>query len=346
MLKSAVSILMSVLFLILAPVFATAQDKGEIYYLIPDSGGPFYPESAKVMAHFLDQIGYKVTTLDATNKSDVQLNQIDNVINLKPKAMVIAAVDFDAVVPGVERAQAAGIPVIAFDRPITSAKLALTSVAGTIEIGHDAAKQTIRLLTERKGAVKGKVLQITGDPGDSYSVSVKGAFDEIMAAYPDVKIETKAAMQWEPTNAANIAQDYLQTNPDVDLIFYHSGYLASAVVAILQAAGKKPGDILMLDADGDIGGLAQIRAGWQQVAVGAPMFAQAYGVAMFLDKIIRGEPLKAGEYEVLGLKSVLTDEAWGPNLKIPGALVTKENVDDPLHWANLKLPPQKVEPVK
>ncbi|MBY5406685.1 sugar ABC transporter substrate-binding protein [Rhizobium leguminosarum] len=344
--KYLLTMLLAVTMTAMVSLAAKAQEKGEVYYLIPDSGGPFYPESAKVMSYFLEQVGYKLTTLDATQKSDIQLNQIDNVINLKPKAMVVAAVDFDAVVPGIERARAAGISVMAFDRQISSTKLDLTSVAGTVEIGHNAAEQAIRLLKERKGQAKGKVLQITGDPGDSYSVSVRGAFDEVIAKYPDIKVETKAAMQWEPTNAANITQDYLQTNPDVDMIFYHSGYLASAVVAILQSAGKKPGDILMLDADGDIGGLAQIRAGWQQIAVGAPMYAQAYAIAMFLDKILKGEPLKAGEYEVLGLKSELTDEKWGPNLKIPGALVTKDNVDDPIHWANGKLPTQKVVPVQ
>jgi ribose transport system substrate-binding protein len=322
-----------------------AETKGKIYYFIPDSGGPFYPDSAKVLEQFLGQEGYEVTTLDATNKSDLQLNQIDNVINLKPKAIIVAAVDFDAVVPGIEKAVAAGIPAISFDRQIKGAKLGLTSLAGTTEIGHSAAEQTIDLLKKRYGEVKGKVLQITGDPGDAYSVSVREGFDEIMKDHPNVSVVTKAAMQWEPTNAANIAQDQLQTTPNTDVIFYHSGYLASAVVAVVQGAGKKAGEVMMLDADGDPGGLAQIRAGWEQVAVQQPMQAQCYAIAMFLDKILRGQEIKAGKYEVLGLPSELTIEKWGPNIKIPGNVITKANVDDPSNWGNGKAPSVEVRPV-
>jgi len=64
---------------------------------------------------------------------------------------------------------------------------------------------------------------------------------------------------------------------------------------------------------------------------------------MFLDKVIRGEDIKAGKYEVMGLPSELTVEKWGPNIKIPGSVITKANVDDPSNWGNGKIPSVKVE---
>ena len=59
---------------------------------------------------------------------------------------------------------------------------------------------------------------------------------------------------------------------------------------------------------------------------------------MFMDKIVGKQEIKPGEYDVLGLKSTVTNEAWGPNIKIPGAAITKDNVDDPAFWGNLKPP--------
>jgi ribose transport system substrate-binding protein len=317
---------------------AFAESKGTIAYLLPDSGGPFYPDAGKILKEFLQQEGYDLTILDSNNKSDVQLNQIDNVINLKPKAIIVAAVDFDAVVPGVEKAKAAGIPTIAFDRQIKGTTVGLTSVAGAVEIGQIAADQAADLLKARYGQVKGNVLEITGDPGDAYSVSLREGFDGKMKAFPDVKLVTKPAMQWEPTNAANVAQDQLQAVPNTDLIFYHSGYLASAVTAVVQAGGKKAGEVMMIDGDGDPGGLTQIRAGWQQVSVQQPMPAQVYAIAMFLDKVLKGEQIKPGKYDVLGLEGTMTNEKWGPNLKIPGSVITKANVDGPSNWGNGKVP--------
>jgi ribose transport system substrate-binding protein len=43
---------------------------------------------------------------------------------------------------------------------------------------------------------------------------------------------------------------------------------------------------------------------------------------------------------------VLAIEAWGPNIKIPGAAITTENVDDPKFWGNLKPPTEAVTPVE
>ena len=102
---------------------------------------------------------------------------------------------------------------------------------------------------------------------------------------------------------------------------------------------------MMIDGDGDPGGLTQIRAGWQQVSVQQPMPAQVYAIAMFLDKVLKGEEIKPGKYDVLGLEGTMTNEKWGPNLKIPGSVITKANVDDPSNWGNGKVPQVKVQPV-
>ena len=66
---------------------------------------------------------------------------------------------------------------------------------------------------------------------------------------------------------------------------------------------------------------------------------------MFADKVAGKQPLKPGTYDVLGLKASLTNEAWGPNLKIPGAAITKDNVDDPKFWGNLKPPADPIKTV-
>ena len=42
----------------------------------------------------------------------------------------------------------------------------------------------------------------------------------------------------------------------------------------------------------------------------------------------------------------LTDEAWGPNIKIPGAAIDKSNVDNPAFWGNMKPPTETVKAVE
>ena len=322
---------------------AFAQGKGMIYYLVPTLLDEFQTGSIDAITKFMGDVGYEVTALDAQNRSDLQLNQVDDVLNLDPAAVVLAAVDFDAIKPGIEKLRAAGIPVMIFDRQITSTPSDLTSVAGTVEIGHIAADEALRLLTEKNGAPRGKILQILGDPGDPYTLDIQMGFEEKLAEFPDIEIITHAAMQWDATNAGNIAQDQLLTNPDIDLIFSHAAHLSVAVAAVLEAQGKQPGDILMMSSNGAPVGLDLIRDGWLQVEVEQPLYAQAAALAIFADKVVNHEELQPGTYDITGLQSELTIEDWGPNIKIPGAAITPDNVDDPKFWGNLQPP---TEPVK
>ena len=169
---------------------------------------------------------------------------------LKPAAIVLAAVDFNALKPSIEKARAAGIPVMIFDRQITSTPSDLTSVAGTVEIGYVAAGEIQRLLKEKKGDVKGKILQVLGDPADPYTLDIQKGFEEKMKEFPGVQIISLPAMQWEASNAGTIVADQLVANPDIDLIFVHAAHLAVAAVASLEAKGKKPGDVMLVSSNG------------------------------------------------------------------------------------------------
>jgi ribose transport system substrate-binding protein len=325
---------------------AFAQSKGTIYYMVPTLLDEFQTASVDAITKFMKDVGYEVKALNADNKTDEQQSQMDNVINLKPKAIILAAVDFNALAPYIDKARNAGIPVMIFDRQITTTKSDLTSVAGTVEIGHIAADQIQALLKKKNGAVKGKVLQVLGDPGDPYTLDIQKGFEEKMKAFPDVKIISQPAMNWEASNAGTIVADQLVANPDIDLIFVHAAHLAVAAVASLEAKGKKPGDVLLVSSNGAPVGLDLIRKGWEQVEVEQPLFAQAAALAMFADKVVNKQEIKPGHYKVLGLDSEMTIESWGPNIKIPGAAISKDNVDEPKFWGNMKAPSEPVQSVE
>jgi ribose transport system substrate-binding protein len=330
----------------LFPLAAAAQDKGLVVNLIPQLTDEFQTESKSAMESLIRSAGYEVMSMNAQQRADHQLNQLDDALLLDPKAIVIAAVDFDSVIPGIEEARKAGVKVIAYDRTITSAKLDLTSVVGTYEIGVLAAEETQRLLAKRYGSVKGKVLQISGDPGDNFTVGIQSGFDDTMAGFDDVTIITKPAMQWESSNAADIAENQLLANPDIDLIFSHAGQLAGAISSVLESNGKAPGEILQVTDGGLPQGLDLVRSGWVEADIEQPIYAQIAGIAMFLDMLIAGEEPKEGTYDILGLQAKMTYEDWGWNLVFPGRIARIDNVDASDFWGNLNPPTDPIEPIR
>jgi ribose transport system substrate-binding protein len=167
-----------------------------------------------------------------------------------------------------------------------------------------------------------------------------------MKAFPDVTIISKPAKDWEAANAGTIVADQLVANPDIDLIFVHAAHLAVAAVASMEAKGKKAGDIMLVSSNGAPVGLDLIRKGWENVEVEQPLYAQAAALAIFADKVVKKQEIKPGKYTVLGLESELTNEKWGPNIKIPGAAITKANVGESRFWGNLKAPTEPVKPAE
>lgn len=328
------------------PTPSFAASKGTIYYMVPTLLDEFQTESVSAIEKFVKGVGYDVVTLNADNKTDLQQSQMNDTILLKPAAIVLAAVDFNALQPSIEKARAAGIPVMEFDRQITATPSDFTSVAGTIEIGQVAAGEIQRLLKEKNGDVKGKILQVLGDPADPYSLDIQKGFEEKMKEFSGVKIISLPAMAWEASNAGTIVSDQMVANPDIDLIFLHAAHLSVAAVAALEAKGKKPGDVMMISSNGAPVGLDLIRKGWLNVEVEQPLYAQAAAIAMFADKVVNKQEIKPGSYKVLGLDATVTIEKWGPNIKIPGAAITKANVDEPRFWGNLKAPTEAVTPVE
>ncbi len=91
---------------------AFAQSKGKIYYMVPTLLDEFQTESVSAIEKFLKDVGYETVTLNADNKTDLQQSQMNDTILLKPSAIILAAVDFNALQPSIEKARAAGIPVM------------------------------------------------------------------------------------------------------------------------------------------------------------------------------------------------------------------------------------------
>ena len=165
--------------------------------------------------------------------------------------------------------------------------------------------------------MKGKILQVLGDPADPYTLDIQQGFEEKMKAFPDVQIISLPAMMWEASNAGTIVSDQIVANPDIDLIFLHAAHLSVAAVAALEAKGKKPGDVMMMSSNGAPVGLDLIRKGWLNAEVEQPLYAQSAAVAMFADKVVNKQEIKPGTYNVLGLESTVTIESLGTEHQDP-----------------------------
>jgi ribose transport system substrate-binding protein len=316
---------------------ATGQKESKLlYYLAPSQMDEFQSGTTRYVQKFGKELGYEVRALNADNRAQVQMEQLDNAIAQKPTAIILNAVDSSTIVAGVQKARAAGIPVLVYDRFIQDTQVDFHSVVGTVKMGQMTAEESLKILKAKYGAPKGSIIELMGDSGDMYTVLIDQGFQDTLKAYPDIKIVAKDSAAWEPTVAARVLDDQLTAGNKFDIVIVHSDARVTAITPVLEKHGYKPGDVAIIGTDGSPTGLDQIRNGWMQETVAVPMVQQVWGLFQYLDKIIAKQPLPTGEVDVKGVKAQLVNEKWGPTLYLPGEILTKDNVSNPDLWGNLK----------
>ena len=319
----------------------TPKGEGVVYYMAPMLSDEFQAGANLMSRTIGSELGYEVKSLNANNEVTKQINQMDDALAMKPKAIILNAVDVSALVGSADKARAEGIPILVFDRFITETTVDFSSVVGTVKMGQIAAKECARLLKEKYGEEKGVILEIMGDLGDNYTIMIDKGFKEVMAAYPNVEIITKDTPQWEPTTMASTVDDQITARKDIDILFNHADDRTAAIIPVLESHGYKQGDIIWISTDGTPTGLKSIRDGWVLETVQEPMVAMAHGLWAFMDEALAKEEIKTGKYTIEGLETELITEKWGPTLYFPGDVISKENVDDPNLWGNVKVEVEK-----
>jgi len=311
------------------------EGKGLLYYFATDMVNGFNIGSAQNAEKFGKELGYDARVLDAKSSPDEQITQVETAITQNPEVIMIKAVDNQSITESLKKAKEAGIIVIAYDNTISGVKLDMTSVLGTVKVGELAGAECVSMLENKYGEPKGKLLQVMGDLGDMYSVLIGEGFMSVMDDYPDIEVITKDSPGW--TGQGNIVADQLIANKDIDVIFVHADSTIAPIVPVLEEKGYQRGDIKLIGTDGDPAALDLIRDGWIESTINIPMVQQCWGMFEFLDEIVAGKEIKEGSYDIKGITAELVQEDWGPTLYLPGSKITKDNVDDPGLWGNIKL---------
>jgi inositol transport system substrate-binding protein len=237
---------------------------------------------------------------DANNDASKQLDQIDNLIAQKVNVIVVVPVDYEGIVPGVEKANEAGIPIIALG--IQSAGGKYTFV-GSKNI--DAGKMQAEFMKANlpKDA---QILYLQGTPGLYHSQERLKGFEENLGR-PDVKIIANLSGNYDRAEGMKVTEDWIQSFPKFDAIIAANDQMALGAREALQSADRLSG-VMISGVDGVPDALTAIKAGEMSQTI----FQNAAGQAEAAFDVVEG--IKKGE----------TPPA---EKLVPFESITKDNVD-------------------
>ncbi|MFF5492592.1 ABC transporter substrate-binding protein [Streptomyces aquilus] len=200
--------------------------------------------------------GYTLKFSDAQQKQENQISAIRSYIAQKVDVIAFSPVvvtGWDAVL---KEAKAAKIPVVLTDRSVETSddSLYVTLVGSDFtDEGRRAAKILEKVI--EKAGLKGnvKIAQLEGTTGAAPAIERAKGFKEVMDAEhkDDWKIVVSQTGDFTRAGGKQVMAAFLQSNPDVNVLFAHNDDMAIGAIQSIEAAGKKPGkDILIVSIDG------------------------------------------------------------------------------------------------
>ncbi|MGO1077514.1 ABC transporter substrate-binding protein [Inquilinus sp. CA228] len=250
----------------------------------------------------------QVTTVGYDYDLGKQVNQIDNFIAAGVDFILLNPGDTKALTPAIRKAQAAGIPVVAFDTAAEGADAAITTdnvMAGSVSCQYIADKL--------KG--QGNVIIQNGPQVSSVIDRVNGC-KAVLAKYPGIKIlSDDQDGKGSRDGGMAVAQGYLTRFGKIDAIFTINDPQAIGTALAARQAGRGEFFITSVDGSPDI-----------ETALKDPAFAMIEASASQDFYAIPKVSVETGLDLINGKKPAT------PLILIPSTLVTRENVGAYKGW--------------
>jgi ribose transport system substrate-binding protein len=225
---------------------APAAAKDVVGLSISTLNNPFFVtlrDGAKAAA---DKAGLELVVLDAQDKVDKQVADVEDLVLKKVKVILVNPTDSAAVVPAIKRANAAGVPVITVDRGANGGQVAFHIASDNVAGGKLAGELVCKLT-----GGKGNVVELEGIPGSSAArdrgAGFNAALKEKCAA---VKVVARQAANFDRAQGLTVMENVLQAQPAVDAVFAHNDEMALGALRAVKAS-RRPIRIVGFDATDD-----------------------------------------------------------------------------------------------
>jgi ribose transport system substrate-binding protein len=239
-----------------------ASEQGVIGVSLLTLENPFFKVIGDTITAEGKQHGYEAIVLSADKDVAKQGNQVKDFIVRKVSAIVLSPCDSRSIVPVIQEANAAGIPVFTVDIPCREKGVKIVTQVATDNFsgGREAGKA----IAEAFGPAGGEVAIVHFKQAESCQLRVAG-FREFIEEH-NAKAENKVEIVTELEGGgakdigAKAAEDALQAHPNLRGMFCINDPSALGAVSAVEKAGKS-GQVIIVGFDGQPDGKQAIKEG-------------------------------------------------------------------------------------
>jgi inositol transport system substrate-binding protein len=251
-------------------------------------------------------LGVRLIVNDAQRSAEKQVQQVESFIAQKVDAIILNPCEVEASSPAVEKALAAGIPVVNVN---SETRTPPTAFVGSRD--EDAGRIAMEYIAQRLGS-KGNVVMIQGFMGQAVQIKRDEGAQQVLAKTPGLHLLAQQTAEWDRAKGMNLMENWIQSyGGRIDAVFAQNDEMAMGALIALEQAKRKD-KVVLAGVDAIADAVAAIRDGRLDATVFQDARGQGSAAVETAARIIRHQP-----YE----KQVL----------IPFQLVTRANVDQYVH---------------
>ena len=215
---------------------------------------------------------------------DKQIDMLSAALSKKPAAVGFAALDSKAATPLLKKAQAAKIPVIAFDSGVDSDIPLTTTTTDNLAAAGLAADKMAELIGKA-----GEVALVVHDQTSRTGIDRRDGFlNRMKGTYPNVKIVSVQYGGGDQLKSTEITKAILQANPNIKGIF---GANEGSAIGVLNAAKEMKRKIVVIGYDSGKQQKAAVASGEMAGAITQNPVGMGYKTVEAAVKALKGEKL-------------------------------------------------------
>jgi putative multiple sugar transport system substrate-binding protein len=296
-----------------APLFAAGQQAAGakqqlVGIAMPTQSSQRWIQDGGNMKKILEERGYKVDLQYAEDNIDAQVAQVENMITKGASVLVIAAIDGAALFNVLEKAHAAGVKIISYDRLIVNSPwVDYYATFDNYKVGVLQGGYIVKALGLDQGK-KGpfNIELFAGSPDDTNAgYFFNGAMDQLnpyiksgvlVVRSGQTAFDKVATLRWDGAVAQKRMDDILTakyTDARVDAVLSPYDGLSIGILSALKSVGygaaNKPLPIVT-GQDAEIPSVKSILAGEQTSTVFKDTRTLAKRAADMVDSVLKGTP--------------------------------------------------------
>lgn len=256
-----------------------------IGFVVSTQTNPFFvtlKEGAEAKAK---ELGVELIVLDSQDDSTKAASNMEDLITRGVDVIIVNPTDSDAIVPSVEAANEAGIPVITVDRVSNGGEVVSSVASDNIAGGKMAGEFIIEKL-----AGKGKVVELEGISGANSAIERGQGFNEAIKG-SGLEVVAKQTADYDRSKGLEVMENILQSQPEIDAVFAHNDEMALGALEAIKAAGRN--NIIVVGFDATDDAVASVEAGDLAATIAQQPEIMGQKAIEIAQKVAKGEKVEA-----------------------------------------------------